>query len=213
MTHYWPIENGQMNDQKGTSHMTQGSSTYFTTDRFGCPYSALALNGGWTHVPSGVYFNTPEFTISVWVYPQNVGLWSRVVDFGNVGKTDNIGFALTSVSSLQPYMEIFSGRKLVISVTSSQALSTNNWQFLTFTYNGINAYIYLNGTFVANTIYKYNMPSLTRKNCYIGKSYDPTNGYSSSYIDDLRFYNKSLSQIEIGELMNVKRTSKCKKSN
>jgi len=56
-----------MFDVIDVAHMTQGSSTYFTTDRFGNANAALALNGGWTQVPSGIYFDTPEFTISVWI--------------------------------------------------------------------------------------------------------------------------------------------------
>jgi hypothetical protein len=63
--------------------MTQGNATYFTLDRFGNQNSALALNGGWTHVPPGIYFDTPEFTISVLVYPQQAGYNSKVIDFGN----------------------------------------------------------------------------------------------------------------------------------
>jgi hypothetical protein len=34
MTHYWPIENGQMNDKIESAHMVLGSATSFTTDRF-----------------------------------------------------------------------------------------------------------------------------------------------------------------------------------
>ena len=55
-----------MLDQIGTSHMTQGSLTSFIEDRFGNVNSALALNGGWTQIPSGSYFNTSEYSITVW---------------------------------------------------------------------------------------------------------------------------------------------------
>ena len=58
LTNYWPIENSQMLDQIGSAHMTQESLTTFTSDRFGNPNSALALNSSWTQVPQGVYFNT-----------------------------------------------------------------------------------------------------------------------------------------------------------
>ena len=34
--------------------MKQGALTSFTSDRFGNANSALALNGGWAQVPSGV---------------------------------------------------------------------------------------------------------------------------------------------------------------
>jgi hypothetical protein len=48
LTHYWPFENGQMTDQISFMDMKQGKLTTLTSDRFGCPGSALALNGGWT---------------------------------------------------------------------------------------------------------------------------------------------------------------------
>ena len=54
LAHYWSFDNGQMLDQIGSSHLMQGNLTNFTMDRFGCSNSALALNGGWTQVPSGV---------------------------------------------------------------------------------------------------------------------------------------------------------------
>ena len=46
------------------------------------------------------------------------------------------------------------------------------------------------------------MKTLTRSNCFIGKGNWPTDGFSSSFVDDLRFYNKSLTQTEIQQLMN-----------
>jgi hypothetical protein len=83
-THYWPIENGTMKeDVIDSKDMTQGNATNFTLDRHGKENSALALNGGWTQVPPGIYFDNPELTISVWVYPQQVGLNSKVIDFSN----------------------------------------------------------------------------------------------------------------------------------
>jgi hypothetical protein len=61
LTHHWPIWSSQMNDQIGSAHMIQGLNTIFDADRFGTPNSALNLNGGWTYVPKGVFFDTPQF--------------------------------------------------------------------------------------------------------------------------------------------------------
>jgi hypothetical protein len=61
--------------------MSEGSSTSFTSDRFGHVNSALALNGGYTQVPAGYYFNTPQFSISLWAYPSQVVSWARIFDF------------------------------------------------------------------------------------------------------------------------------------
>ena len=70
--------------------MTHGENTSFVADRFGNANSALALNNGSTQIPPGVYFDTSEFTVTVWVYPQQIDVWSRVIDFGNGPNADNI---------------------------------------------------------------------------------------------------------------------------
>ncbi len=202
LTHYWPITNGGMLDQIGSAHMKQGALTSFTTDRFGNANSALALNSGWTQVPSGVYFNTPQFTISVWVYPQQVGYWSRVIDFGNGPNQDNVLMSLSNGNSLQPYIAISPPTGQLPAAISSQKLVMNQWQFLVTTFNGINFRVYLNGQLTASLDYSYTMKTLTRSNCFIGKSNYASDGVSSSFLDDLRFYNKSLTQTEIQQLMN-----------
>ncbi len=208
LTHYWSFVYGSMRDVIGSADMTQGSLTSFTTDRFGNVNSSLALNGGWTHVPAGIYFDTPEFTISVWVYPINVGSASRIVDFANGPSSDNILLSLAYGNTLKPYFVIFSGSTSIFSIISSKPIILNQWQFLTGTFNGTNARVYLNGTLVAETnSQSYTRPfNLSRSNCYIGRSAWSGDGYSSSYLDVLRFYNKSLTHEEILELMNYNKS-------
>jgi len=199
-----------MNDHIGSAHMVQGSSTNFTFDRFGNTNSALALNGGWTQVPPGVYFNTTEFTISVWVYPINVGPHARIIDFGSAkgAANDNFVFALSTLNTVQPYFLTLP----LASFISLTTLSLNQWQFLALTFNGANVNMYKNGQIILNTtIFNYTLPNIKRARCYIGKSNWPANGYSWSFLDDLRFYNKSLIQAEILELMNQNETSKKKR--
>jgi len=213
LTHYWPICSGSMTDKKGSAHMYQGALTTFTSDRFGNPNSALALNGGWTQVPPGVYFNTLGFSISVWVNPSSVGYFSRIIDFGNCKNSDNVFFSLTNGNSLQPYFSILSGSTVFDQAMSSKPITLNQWQFLTVTFNGTRSKMYLNGTYVGETLTHSNTRpfNIWRNNCYIGKSNWAQDEYSNSYLDDLRFYNKSLTQEEILELMNYIRneTSLC----
>jgi hypothetical protein len=214
LTHYWPICNGTMQDVIGLADMTQGNSTLFTTDRFGNENSALALNGGWTQVPPGIYFNTPELTISVWVYPSNLGIGSRIIEFANGESNDNILFSLYKRNTLNPYFEIFDGTFYppIISLTSSVILTQNQWQFFAVTFDATNTKMYLNGQQVVNLSQTYNLRTLKRYNCYIGKSAWAGDGYSNSYLDDLAFFNKSLTQDEIIQLMNQNETSKHSKA-
>ena len=203
LTHYWSFDNGQMLDQIGSSHMIQGNLTSFIQDRFGNINSAIALNGGWTQVPSGVYFDSTEFTISVWVYPRQIGNWSRIIDFGNGQRSDNIVLMFANEYNPQHVLRILKSSNYILNkLISSQNLTLNEWQFIVATFNGTNARLYLNGTLTADLNQNYNLPTLSRKYCFIGKSNWAINGYSSSYLDDLRFYNKSLSQEEILELVN-----------
>jgi hypothetical protein len=133
LTHYWPIENGTMIDEIGTAHMTQGSLTLFTL----CPNSLLALNGGWTQVPPGIYFDAPEFTISTWVYPIDIGSYCRLIDFGNGPAFDNIILRLDSGSNYIPALNIVDDASNSIGeCISTKALSNATWQLLTATFNG-----------------------------------------------------------------------------
>jgi hypothetical protein len=199
-----------MLDQIGTAHMTQGNSTTFIEDRFCNSNSSLALNGGWTQVLSGIYFDTPEFSISVWVYPSNIGSYSRVIDFGNGENVDNLVFALSESNSLEPFLDVFPDTfsTLVLRAKSTQKLILNEWQFLVATFNETNACIYINGTLTADVNQNYSLSPKARTKCYIGKSNLASDGFSSSYLDDLKFYNKSLTQEEILDIMDQNQMSK-----
>jgi hypothetical protein len=207
LTHYWPIENGQMIDVIGGANMQQGSggaSILFVNDRFGNANAALGLNGGYTQVPTGVYFNSPMFTVSVWIYPQTVGAFARIIDFGN-GISDNFIFAQASATGMNPFIQVFQNTTWKSDTYSSVYLTAGQWQFLTATYDGSTWKIFINGILVASSSISYILPTLTRENNYIGKSANSpplgADGYSFSYLDDLRFYNISLSQSQIIDLM------------
>ena len=195
-----------MKDVIGLADMTQGSLTSFVSDRFGNENAALALNGGWAQVPPEIYFNSPAFSITVWIYPQQVSSYSRIIDFGNGAMVDNILIAFSFSNQLKPYLEFYSGANVLCLATSSLTLSLNQWQLIAVTSNGTNAKMFLNGQQVIATNQSYNIQILKRYNCYIGKSNWNEDGYSHSYLDDLRFYNKSLSQEEILELINQNET-------
>jgi len=195
LTNYWPIENGQMTDLIGTAHMTQGEKTTFTSDRLGNANSALALNGGWTQVPPGIYFNSPEFTVTVWVYPQEVGASSRIFDFGNGAERDNVLFTLSQHTSLKPLFGIFP-----VDYVSNTQLTMNQWQFLAATYNGNILRIYRNGQIISETTKSISLPRINRTKCFIGRSNWAVDGYSRSILDELKFYNKGLADVEINRL-------------
>jgi large repetitive protein len=186
-----------MNDEVGSADMTQGQGTYFVEDRFCNPNAALALNGGWTQVPPGVYFNTPEFTITVWVYPQSLGFCSRIFDFGSGVGVNNIVFSLSFDTSMKPYLYLHPTNFVPLTET----LLLGKWQFLAVTFGSSELKIYLNDQIILQTTTNYNLPIVNRSSCFVGTS-NWNDGYSNSFLDDLRIYNKSLSHDELIQIMN-----------
>jgi hypothetical protein len=186
-----------MLDEIASANMIQGYNTSFVENRFCNPYSALDLNGGWAQVPAGVYFDTPQFTISVWVYPKSVGSYANILDFGNGAGVDRIVFGLSFNSTMKPFIRLNRTNFEVVTAT----LLLERWQFLAVTFSGTELRMYLNDQIILKTTTSVTLPIVTRSNCFIGKS-NWNDSYSYSYLDDLRIYNKSLSQDELIEIMN-----------
>jgi hypothetical protein len=212
LTYYWPICN-DLSDQAGSAHMQQGNLlTSFTADRFGNNNSALALNGGWLQVPQGNYFDTPEFTISVWVFPQNISLHAAVFDFGNKAAQEGIALTFDSVTtsgSLKPTFLIWikPAINLWSHVESSQPLMLNKWQLLTATFDSKTMKIYINGTLTGSRDFNVSTSTMSQP---LSSNYIGSNGSlytSASYLDDLRIYKTSLNQSEILQLVNANGSS------
>ena len=183
-----------MLDLAGNANMYKVSNTTFVADRFGIPYSALNLNGGYTKVPPGVYFDTGEFTITAWIYPLQLDYGAILIDFGNDPVADNLVFKLNKANTAVPALALFNSSNQLYNVESNVSLSTGKWQFLTGTFNGSILAVYINGTLTGSFRFdSYTLPKITRYYNFIGKSNRLGNGFSSSYVDDLRFYNVCLS--------------------
>ena len=197
---YWPISDGTMNDIIGGMNMQQGNFTTFAADRFGNANSALNLNGGYTFVPPGVYFNS-EFTISAWVYPDTVGSWARLIDFGNGQYDNNVAFAFSCNIYLVPTLCMSDSSIAVFRTISSVNYFEKIWHFLTASFDGINARMYLDGKLTQTFLSNVTQINVTRSKNYIGKSNFDWDGNSSSLVDDLRIYNRCLNDIEIQNLM------------
>ena len=204
LTHHWPITNGLMHDIIGDANMNSSLPIIFSPDRFGTSNSAINLsNHVFTSVPAGIYFNSPTFTISAWIYPLNiVGKWARIIDFGN-GKTDNIFLSFGSnIGGLYPALSIRAGSNLITDTVSQKPLVDSQWQLLTASFDGNQTHIYINEEIAISVRVNYTSKSIVRATNYIGKSNWPEDTcYSTSLIDDIRFYNKSFNQQEMVGLM------------
>jgi hypothetical protein len=89
-------------------------------------------------------------------------------------------------------------REHATSTQSTQKVTLNQWNHIAMVYNGASMNLYLNGTLVANKAYTSGL-SASSSNVVIGYAGDLYHGL----IDEIRIYNKSLSQSEIQNFYNL----------
>ena len=198
LVNYWPMDN-QLTDIVGGANMYNGYNVEFVKDRFGNSNSAIRFTEGYYQVPPGVYFNG-DFTVSVWIKPINVfNQWARIIDFGNGGLSDNIQFLSSYSDRGQPtfYVYIYNYGS---SVDPNMQLIIGQWTHLVFTLKESVGTLYMNGLQISQTNTMYVPRNVNRTLNYVGKS--NWDGVSNLWadLDDLRFYNRSMTQAEVNYL-------------
>ena len=196
LINYWPIRNSSINDFAGSANMTYGQNVSLTTDRFENPSSALDFKSGFNTVPSGVYFNG-DFTFTVWIYYNENVIWTRILEFSN-SQIDVVSFQSSLDSTGCPGMTIGSGSFL--GTYFQEPLETGRWYHVAYVLCGTTGKIYVDGKLKA--LSEQNRPeNLNRATNFIGGN-NFGNENLNAKLDDLRLYNRCMSQNEIVNLMN-----------
>ena len=199
MINYWSFTNN-VKDSIGTAHLYNGTNASLTYDRFGYDNSALRLNLGYYSVPAGIYFNG-SFTTSVWVNAKSFNRHARVFDFSVNGPfTDNIIFGLFYGASAKTFSEIYYGASFSSILYCNTSIVLNEWIHLAVAFEGSLAKIYFNGIFCSSSS-QYQPKNIPRLVNYIGKSTWASDDLANAVYDELRIYDRVLTQNEIYSLM------------
>ena len=175
-----------------------GSTTSFVDDLSGNSNLAVYLNSGYYSAPPGVYFRG-NHTVAVWVKVIAASSWARIIDFGT-GTSDNVYLSTSHGTTGSPLSTVFNSNIMNRYAISSLALQLNVWTHFAHTYSSNTCKVYLNGTLTATAA--CNAPrSVTRSNCYVGKSNWAADGRQNAHIDELRIYNRTLNLTEINQLV------------
>jgi hypothetical protein len=179
-----------------TTYKTGSGSVYLNN-----AYSQYIDIDNFTSTTSGI-------TIACW-FKTSTGGWRRVFDFGNGSTNNNILFALNGVPS------VYRGS----SVTQPGSIGTysdGNWNHIVWTLSAPTTTttttctwnIYMNGSLkynntTASPVFTAYYPSaVSRANNYIGYSNWSSDGYTTGYFDDFRYYTREISQSEAIQLYN-----------
>ena len=174
-------------------------SASFTNYRNNIVSSALDLNVGYVQAPEGVYFSG-DFTITVWVMYRNIkSNYAKILDFGSPG-IDEVILGVVETSGCIEFT-IFDAYQHIVN-KANEPLREKQWYFLSTVLKDSKAAIY------NNRILKQEGPSYRARNItsftnYIGKSAWNNVPNTNGKIDELKIFNRALTESEILEEMNA----------
>lgn len=147
---------------------------------------------------------TNGMTLEAWVRPSNLSGYKTIIckDRGTSGFSYVLSAnnsALLS-SSQRPTVRIYNGSTRTVNGTSK--LATNTWTHVASTFDGSTLRLYINGVQVATLNTTASMTTSTNA-LRIGGSTVLGSEYFAGLIDEVRIYNRALSQSEIQTDMNT----------
>ncbi len=159
---------------------------------------ALLLNGSQQHLTIETFEYGGPITISIWAQWKQFSNWARIIGFGN-GPNDNIINITRNTTNLTQF-SVYQGGV-------NQAHRTDNiWTIDQWVHTTVSAdaqgvsKIYRDGVQVYRNPNGITPAVDSRKNLYIGRSNWDNNPYFNGLVDDLRLYNRALSNEEVGTL-------------
>ena len=202
---YFPFS-GNANDASGNENHGVVHGAILTADRFGQPDSAYSFDGStnYIQVPESASLQIQDaITLSAWVFHLSNSSPQHIVNMSELytGYRLAAWWANPAGNSLELYDEnnaqqiIDDGRQPYIGV----------WTHVAGTWDGTAMRMYRNGV-LDNQVPFDGQISIAYHDLYIGVINPipfPIQGYFHGYLDEVRIYNRALSQDEINQLMAI----------
>jgi hypothetical protein len=202
---YYPFT-GNAGDSSGNGNHGAVNGAVLTTDRFGNPNRAYSYNGITNNISipnSSVYdFESQNaFTLSYWIKPQKISL-----TLANVIISKQTGAGSTQKgwnSFIEPNAKtnfyIRNGLGQPVSACNYGIISENKWQHIIHYYNKGDAKVFIDGVLAGEQLSQQGVLGNTNVPILIGIASwvaSNTTGFNG-IVDDLRIYNRVLTQSEI----------------
>ncbi len=195
---YYPF-NGDANDYSGNEHHGTVYGATLTDDKDGTSDSAYYFDGIDNYIDIGDWENGGPMSFTFWARWDAFNTWSRIIDIGNGTYNDDIMFANQSTSNNLAFY-IHNGSITFYDLYVPE-ITLSQWDFFTATVNSDGVMkLYKNATFLSEKIDGYTPNYVLRIEQNLGKSLYSGDQYFNGAIDELRFFDKSLSQQEITDI-------------
>jgi hypothetical protein len=199
---YYPLD-GNANDASGNGNngaVLNGAT--FVSDRFGGAGSALSCNGansGAVQVPDSAAIRfgpAASITVALWVYRIGTTDTMHIIGKRHACAVAETPDRPTYQMAFSPLEGLAFGAGLYNEVRTGMGLMTNTWKHLAGTCDGSTYRFYIDGALVATT--NGTLGSAITNSLIIGGS-GTCQGFQG-VLDDVRIYNRALSDAEVGQL-------------
>ncbi|NCC26607.1 MAG: PEGA domain-containing protein, partial [Gammaproteobacteria bacterium] len=196
---HWPFD-GSAEDTSGRGHHGTNHGAIPTEDRFGIPGAALSFNGrsDYISVPSHPDFNLGgDYSFSLWINQRSAQPGGfRLIDKATAGRCD--GWNLDTYDSAPGR----SGRAIRMNVgcpwsTSATTHALDEWNHIAVSVKDRKATFFLNGR--ANGSGAVAGTPRNTLDLFIGSAHYSAHFFQGK-MDDVRIYNRALSEAEIQQL-------------
>ena len=202
---YWPFEDGGgsvVSDVWNGGDAQLVNNVRFGSGRF---LSGVSLNGGYVAFPPGWANTWRNFTLSVWVKPDDVLAWARVVDC-STGTDNNFFLTLKAAQTgCMRYAIKKSGTSEEQQINTTFCPKSGEWTHIVLVQEGSTGILYANGVEVGRNGHLTLAPAdlgTTLRN-YVGRSAYDTDPYFYGSVDELRVYDCALNAVQVASLYQV----------
>lgn len=197
----WWRGEGNGTDSAGTDNGTLNGGTAPTAGKVGL---ALAFNGtsSYVSIADKPALDSPTFTVSGWFNAASAPTQAEGGVAVLASKYDGNwhGWYLWLDGGLRPHLSLRQSPTSTLDIAAPTSVTLNTWFQLTASFDGVTATLYLNGAAVVSGVLASGYaPSAGGMTLGVASWYP--SGYFNGAADEVAFYNRALSTVEIGSIV------------
>lgn len=199
---FYPF-NGNALDSSGNNHHGLVTGAILTTDRFGNQNSAYEFDGDFDRIQTLNSFDYQNRSVSVWIKPYIPGGIGSNINVALVQDADALNYGQFLITFSNSMLTLKAGGN--VGKYNEHNFPLLNWYHFVLIRDSLHTYYYINGVMVgepgvANGNGSYSYPNV---NLVIGGGRSLVNQFFFGKVDDLRVYNRVLTNSEIDSLYNM----------
>lgn len=159
-------------------------------------------NNDWVDLPDGILSNAENFTVAMWVNPEETREWARLFDFGTSSNNGYMMFCPSDSNGKTTYA-ITQTTYTAEQNVSIEPIREGEWSHIAVTQDGDKVGVYINGKAAVETTMTLALKNSIGENAkhYIGRSQYEADPKFKGEVMDLRINDKALTADNIAEMM------------